>query len=47
MNHFAEMVEIHNGDGSIKYGLLTHSGSRGVGNKIGHYYSALADEVTA
>ena len=28
-------------------GLLTHSGSRGVGNKVGHHFSELADQAAA
>jgi len=46
-NHFADIVagEFKNGEAFV--GLLTHSGSRGVGNKVGHYYSQLADQLAA
>ena len=26
---------------------MTHSGSRGIGNKVGHYYAKIAEEETA
>lgn len=43
-NHFADIVVGHYQDGESFIGLLTHSGSRGVGNKVGHHFSALADQ---
>lgn len=47
-NHFADIVVGRYTDGSGEFvGLLTHSGSRGVGNKVGHYYSHLADVTAA
>lgn len=47
-NHFADIVAGSYEDGSGDFvALLTHSGSRGVGNKVGHYYAKLADEVTS
>ena len=45
-NHFADIVAGSYADGSGEFvALLTHSGSRGIGNKLGHYYSHLADET--
>ncbi len=44
-NHFADIVLGKHLDGETFVGLLTHSGSRGVGNKIGHYFSDLADRT--
>ena len=45
-NHFADIVTGRYEDGSGEFvGLLTHSGSRGIGNKVGHFYSHLADET--
>jgi tRNA-splicing ligase RtcB len=46
-NHFADIVVGQPLDGKPFIGLLTHSGSRGVGNKVGHHFSALADEQAA
>jgi tRNA-splicing ligase RtcB len=46
-NHFADIVLGQPVEGAPFIGLLTHSGSRGAGNKIGHYFSALADKVAA
>lgn len=46
-NHFADIVAGRFNDGETFVGLLTHSGSRGVGNKIGHHYSVLADRAAA
>lgn len=43
-NHFADVVVGRPVDGEPFLGLLTHSGSRGVGNKTGHHYSVLADQ---
>lgn len=43
-NHFADIVVGNSLDGETFIGLLTHSGSRGVGNKVGHHFSALADK---
>lgn len=44
-NHFADIVSGSYSDGSGDFlGLLTHSGSRGAGNKIGHYYAQIAEE---
>jgi tRNA-splicing ligase RtcB len=42
-NHFADIVQGYYPTGEGFIGLLTHSGSRGVGNKVGHHYSGLAD----
>lgn len=42
-NHFADIVQGCYPNGETFIGLLTHSGSRGVGNKVGHHYSELAD----
>jgi tRNA-splicing ligase RtcB len=46
-NHFADIVQGRYASGERQgetfTGLLTHSGSRGVGNKVGHHYSELAD----
>jgi tRNA-splicing ligase RtcB len=47
-NHFAEIVIgewLTNGQPFV--GLLTHSGSRGVGARIANYYAELADRETA
>lgn len=45
-NHFADIVTGRYADGSGEFiGLLTHSGSRGVGNKVGHEYAAQADRA--
>lgn len=46
-NHFADVVSGVHADGCPFVGLLTHSGSRGVGNKIGHVFSDLADRSAA
>lgn len=47
-NHFADIVTGQYQDGRGEFvGLLTHSGSRGVGNKAGGYYARLADEEAA
>ncbi|WP_322496087.1 RtcB family protein [Chloroflexus sp.] len=47
-NHFAEIVVGEWLDtGKPFIGLLTHSGSRGVGAKIANYYAELADRETA
>ncbi|RPJ49133.1 MAG: hypothetical protein EHM21_07335, partial [Chloroflexi bacterium] len=46
-NHFADIVVGHGIEGESFIGLLTHSGSRGAGNKIGHYYSDLADRYAS
>ena len=40
-NHFIELAE--DGDGAVW--LALHSGSRGVGNKIGHHYIKVAQEL--
>lgn len=46
-NHFCDVVYARNVDFNTRWiGLMTHSGSRGVGNKAGQYYSKLADERT-
>lgn len=43
-NHFADIVSGRfSDDGSEFVALMTHSGSRGVGNKIGHHYTPIAD----
>ncbi|MBE0697357.1 MAG: RtcB family protein, partial [Anaerolineaceae bacterium] len=44
-NHFADIVVGQYKDGEDFVELLTHSGSRGVGNKVGHHFSALADRA--
>jgi tRNA-splicing ligase RtcB (3'-phosphate/5'-hydroxy nucleic acid ligase) len=46
-NHFADIVVGKYNDGEEFVGLLTHSGSRGVGNKVGHHFSELADRAAA
>ncbi len=47
-NHFAEIVVGEwLADGKTFVGLLTHSGSRGVGAKIARHYAELADRETA
>jgi tRNA-splicing ligase RtcB len=47
-NHFADIVVGQPVDGSRPFiALMTHSGSRGVGNKVGHHFSLLADEQAA
>lgn len=46
-NHFADIVLGKPLDGEPFIGLLTHSGSRGVGNKVGHHFSALADQAAS
>ncbi|WP_322821987.1 RtcB family protein [Chloroflexus sp.] len=47
-NHFAEIVVGEWLDTHRTFvGLLTHSGSRGVGAKIANYYATLADRETA
>lgn len=46
-NHFADIVAGEYKTGEPFVGLLTHSGSRGVGNKVGHHYSQLADRAAA
>jgi tRNA-splicing ligase RtcB (3'-phosphate/5'-hydroxy nucleic acid ligase) len=46
-NHFADIVVGKALDGKEFIGLMTHSGSRGVGNKIGHRFSDLADRQAA
>ncbi len=47
-NHFAEIVIGEwLADGTPFVGLLTHSGSRGVGARIANYYAELADRETA
>lgn len=42
-NHFADIVVGEYTGGEKFIALLTHSGSRGVGNKVGHYFSQQAD----
>jgi tRNA-splicing ligase RtcB (3'-phosphate/5'-hydroxy nucleic acid ligase) len=44
-NHFADIVSGQYLNGETFVGLLTHSGSRGIGNKVGHHYSGLADQA--
>lgn len=48
-NHFADIVTGERRDpgheGEQFVALLTHSGSRGVGNKVGHHFSGLADQA--
>jgi tRNA-splicing ligase RtcB len=44
-NHFADIVSGEHSDGSHFIGLLTHSGSRGVGNKVAHHFSSEADRA--
>jgi len=39
-NHFIDLMKAGNG-----YGILTHSGSRGVGHKVGTYYMNLAEKL--
>jgi len=46
-NHFADIVTGKYNNGETFIGLLTHSGSRGVGNKVGHYFSEQADRAAA
>ena len=46
-NHFADIVVGQPVEGEPFIGLMTHSGSRGVGNKVGHHFSVLADKVAA
>ncbi len=46
-NHFADIVTGQYNSGESFVGLLTHSGSRGVGNKVGHHFSELADRTAA
>jgi tRNA-splicing ligase RtcB len=46
-NHFADIVVGQPIDGEPFIALLTHSGSRGVGNKVGHHFSVLADQQAA
>jgi tRNA-splicing ligase RtcB (3'-phosphate/5'-hydroxy nucleic acid ligase) len=46
-NHFADIVVGRPMHGEPFLGLLTHSGSRGTGNKVGHHYSVLADQQAA
>lgn len=52
-NHFADIVTgtilVENDfypQGSKFVALMTHSGSRGIGNRVGHYYAELADQET-
>ena len=45
-NHFADIVTGRYVDGSGEFvALLTHSGSRGIGNKVGHEYAVQADRA--
>ena len=46
-NHFTDFVQVNYKSGRTLVGLMTHSGSRGIGNKVGHYYAKLAEEETA
>lgn len=46
-NHFADIVTGAYNNGETFIGLLTHSGSRGVGNKVGHHFSQQADRYAA
>jgi tRNA-splicing ligase RtcB (3'-phosphate/5'-hydroxy nucleic acid ligase) len=54
-NHFCDLVELEvlaehpdlPAIGTRLLALLTHSGSRGVGNELGHIYARLAEEETA
>jgi tRNA-splicing ligase RtcB (3'-phosphate/5'-hydroxy nucleic acid ligase) len=46
-NHFADIVSGEFNDGSTFVGLLTHSGSRGGGNKLAHHFAEQADRATA
>lgn len=46
-NHFADIVSGERTDGSRFVGLLTHSGSRGVGNKVAHHFSVEADRAAS
>jgi tRNA-splicing ligase RtcB len=47
-NHFADIVSGRYIDDAGEFvGLLTHSGSRGAGNKIGHHYAKLADRAAS
>jgi tRNA-splicing ligase RtcB len=46
-NHFADIVSGENADGSTFIGLLTHSGSRGAGNKLAQHYTVQADRTAA
>jgi tRNA-splicing ligase RtcB len=44
-NHFADIVSGECTDGSTFIGLLTHSGSRGAGNKLAQHYTVQADRA--
>jgi len=46
-NHFADIVAGRYNSGETFVALLTHSGSRGVGNKVCHHFSDLADRAAA
>jgi len=47
-NHFADIVSGSYNDGSGDFvGLITHSGSRGAGNKVGHFYAQIAENETS
>lgn len=54
-NHFCDLVTVEvmvanpalPPVGTRMVGLMTHSGSRGVGNKLAHFYAALAEKETA
>lgn len=44
-NHFINAGVIKYPDGTRKLGIMTHSGSRGLGAKISNYYSKLAQQL--
>jgi tRNA-splicing ligase RtcB len=46
-NHFADIVAGERTDGSTFIGLLTHSGSRGAGNKLAQHFTVQADRAAA
>lgn len=44
-NHFINAGVVEYPDGTRKLGIMTHSGSRGLGAKIANYYSKLAQQI--
>lgn len=45
-NHFADVMAVQSASIRDGVALLTHSGSRGLGNKVARHYAALAEEET-
>lgn len=44
-NHFINAGVVEYPDGTRKLGIMTHSGSRGLGAKIANHYSKLAQQL--